>query len=137
MPESAFNVLIAVVAIVIFVGRAVYEAKKKTSKPPPKVKIPVHFEDDEEPKYFNGKAPAVVSKTVKKPSPKQKKPAASKQQPTPPRQELFPDAPSANMPLPANKTASEKSFPNNLDHLSPMKQAVVLAEILGTPKGLL
>ena len=135
MPESIFDVLIFALAIVFFLGRVVYRAKNKTREPPPKVKIPVHFEDEKESEYFKGKAPAVAAKAGKKNiSSKVKKPPALKQPVNPPQQESSPDAPLLRTP--ANKTTSDKNFLNNLGHLSPMKQAVVLAEILGTPKGL-
>ena len=136
MFDSIFNLIIISIPLAIFIGRLVSRSRNKRHPPPkpPQPYIPVHFEDDEDPdefKYFD------------------KKPEPAKSSP-PPRY-----APESHGPLtagaqnrgisarPVRKTTAtapvsprRESFSFNLNHLSPMKQAVVMAEILGPPKGL-
>jgi len=49
----------------------------------------------------------------------------------------LPNKSSARSISAGSNSREQKAFPLNLDHLSPMKQAVIMAEILGTPKGML
>ena len=140
MGDSILNVLFIVVIIAVFVVRTILSAKKE-KEPPPKVVIPVHFEDEKEPAVKKIQA-AIPKKPVKKA----------------PLFETLPLDPAIEMPL-SSQVQNKKKAPNaaasksgpvrapvippepqrsplNLDHLSPLKQAVVMAEILGPPKGL-
>jgi hypothetical protein len=85
-------------------------------------------------------APRPVSVPLSAPFPA---PAAEKREPAGP---LFPAAPEAGPPVTdrrggqsgrRNKGRTKKGagFPEKLDYLPPLKRAVVLAEILGAPKG--
>ena len=137
MDDVFLNVVFVIVIIAVFIVRTVLSAKKKKDPPPPQVEIPVHFEDDKAPVFVKDKAPAgTPKKTVKKL----------------PTLESFPLSQPIEIPLSTptqtnKKTASpskgeadrapeENNSPFNLGHLSPLKQAVVMAEILGPPKGL-
>ena len=145
MFDSLFNVLIVLIPLAIFIGRAIVGARSKHAPPP---RIPVHFEDDddeEEPGYFKGKEPVYDSKV-----------SGAKTHSQVYRQRVSPssvitaaltpeDAPPALSPktVPARRAAGagmvspvQQGLPLNLNHLSPMKQAVVMAEILGPPKAL-
>ena len=142
MGDSFLNILFIVAIAVVFIGRTISAAQKK-KEPPPKVTIPVHFEDDDdEPGYLKNLAEASVSEEVPKKSiaPKVPRLVELKEEP------LFSkfqdiktsEAPPSKGGVVRTAAASEeqKSFPLNLNKLSPMKQAVVMAEILGPPKGL-
>ena len=48
MFDSIFNVIIVLIPLAIFIGRAVSKAKGKSAPPPPPPRIPLAFEDDEE-----------------------------------------------------------------------------------------
>jgi len=137
-------VIFIIIVVVVFVIRAVAQAGKKHEEPPP---IPVHFEDDIE-------EPSAVRDTVHKSAPV-KPPAVSAakmgQYRPLPQLSLSPNVTTAARAAPAPKVSpaygspvgagaastGQKGIALNLNHLSPMKQAVVMAEILGTPKGLL
>ena len=123
------NVIFIVIAVVVLIGRVVFQAKKGKSPPPPKEKIPVHFIDEEE--------------DLPKPRPVRKKPKAVplfstslEDSPLSPTKYSFQEA--ANLQQAPVKTAvpEKKDFSFNLNKLSPMQQAVVMAEILGPPKGM-
>jgi len=132
MPDSIFNVIIVLIPLAIFIGRIVLQAQAKRKPAPPKKQppIPVHFEDydDEDERQF---APSAVSKQVSKQVIDHKDRADTYN--PPPLMDSAPKPP----PLKKAKTLSAESVQGflNLNHLSPMKQAVVMAEILGPPKG--
>ena len=138
MFDSPYNVVFIIIIIAVFIGRMVVEAKRKKAPPRAAPKIPaLHFEEDEEAVQPAAKT---AGKTKKKHAP------AAHAIYTP----LFPeaDAPPPSLtgakssPAKENvKTAAaplgQRGFALNLNHLSPMKQAVVMAEILGPPKGMI
>ena len=166
MERSFANIIFIVLAVVILIGRTVVQTKKKKAPPPKKPaaksvpqkpKISVHFEDDKEPDYFRNKTPASVSKTGSKTqvthaaqgSPAaQGSYAARSQKAALTKSLLFEKTPfnepiTAASDIPASKSqavltrgVSPERGIVNLNQLSPLKQAVVMAEILGPPKSL-
>ena len=140
MFDSISNIVIIFAIMAIFVGRTIFEVRKKKKAPPPKAAPripPLHFEIDEEEK---------TSQQIKTKGKTQKKQAAVPQKRIP---DLFPEmtaaspSPAGARPSPARENvktgmpaAGQGGFALNLNHLSPLKQAVVMAEILGPPKGL-
>ena len=164
MERSFSNIIFIILAVVIFIGRTVVQAKKKKAPPPKKPaaksvpqkpKISVHFEDDKEPDYFRNKTPARVSKTDTKTqvthaalaaqgshAARSQKAALTKSLVLEkfPFDEPIPAAsgiPSFKNPAASTRAASpERGGFANLTQLSPLKQAVVMAEILGPPKSL-
>ena len=124
MFNSLFNVIIVLIPLAIFIGRAVSQARRRHAPPPPPTRIPVAFEDDdyyEEDDYV---------KPAPKPLPKPAMPFVA------PRTDIPPPAKVNTTPAPAAPQPEKKDSPLNLNHLSPMKQAVVMAEVLGPPKAL-
>jgi len=129
MGDSLFNIIIVLIPLAIFIGRIVLQAQAKRKPEPPKKQppLPVHFEDyeDEDNRQF---APSAVSKQVIS-----NKDRADTYNP-PPLVDIAPK------PLPVVKAKTPSAEPVqgflNLNHLSLMKQAVVMAEILGPPKSL-
>jgi hypothetical protein len=139
MFDTVINLIIILIPAAIVVGRIVVGARNKRNPPPAPAqpKIPVHFEDDEN--YFKRYIPAKVTPA--------RKPETRPHVPTPPPKlatrapEAFPPAAGSGVtPLPARQAAAapsgHKDFTLNLSHLSPLKQAVVMAEILGPPKAM-
>jgi len=142
--DSILNNIIFLIPVAIVVTRLIGRARAKKAPPPkkpPQPYIPVHFEDDEEDDlgYFrNRAATADAPQQRAKASPRkaQKTVAA----PFTPKPEFAKGA----QPLPAvakipGTTAppARKDFVLSLNHLSPLKQAVVMAEVLSQPKGML
>jgi hypothetical protein len=133
MGDSLFNIIIVLIPVAIFIGRIVMQAKAKRKPEPPRKQppIPVHFEDydDEDDRQF---APSAVSKQAVNKAINNKDRAAAYSPP--------PLVDSAPIPPPLKKAKASSAEPEQgflyLSHLSPMKQAVVMAEILGPPKGL-
>ena len=140
MFENFSNLIFIAVAIAIFVGRTVAQAKKKREQeeeapPPPPPRAPaLHFEEKEEDDFVRRIQPP-------KPKPPAKKPVAAKvassakkdaAPPTITAEQLFP-ARAMPIVIPAQR---QEEFSFNLSHLSPLKQAVLMAEILGPPKAL-
>jgi hypothetical protein len=124
------------IPMAILVGRAVAQARRKHG---PQPKIPVHFEDDED-DYEGPKASQEYVKEM-----------AARRIPSKPRRNLAPApagismATASSPPIKAGKGLPEKAppalavpdraaFPQNVARLSPLKQAVVMAEVLGPPK---
>jgi len=136
MFDSLFNIIIVLIPVAIFIGRIVLQAQAKRRPEPPKRQppIPVHFEDDEDEdeRQF---APSGVSKPVIN-----QKNRADAYSPSPllAMDNALKD--SAPKPPPLKKANTPSAEPpqgfSYLTHLSPMKQAVVMAEILGPPKGI-
>ena len=143
MGDTFLNILLIIAVIVVFIVRTISAAKKK-KEPEPKEKIPVHFEDDEDPSYFKNKAAEEIIKTIeKKASVFEVIPISQTAEgPLPSQNKNIKKASAAPSPKGgAGRTAAapeepQKGFPYNLNKLSPLKQAVVMAEILGPPKGL-
>ena len=134
MFDTIFNLIIILIPAAIIVGRIVVGARNKRNPPPvpAQPRIPVHFEDDNN--YFKRQLSA-------------KQPETRPHVPTPPPKlavlapEAFPPAAASGVKLaPGRPVAAapsgHKDFTLNLSHLSPLKQAVVMAEILGPPKGM-
>jgi hypothetical protein len=127
MFDSIFDLIIVFIPLAIFIGRVVLQAQAKHKPAPAKKQplIPVHFEDydDEDKAPF---APSAVSRPVIK-----HKDRADTYNPP-----LSID----RAPKPAIKKSKVTVEPVKgflgLDDLSPIKQAVVMAEILGPPKGI-
>jgi len=162
MFEDISNYLIFLIPLAILIARAVVQAREKHKPkgsasrrpPPPRPVITVHFEDDkeEEPKIspvvkerqrvvpLSALFPAEKTvtegfqdKDVFRQIPEKKtlpKPASSGSMAS------AAEAISSNIRTSPSQAAEQKSFSLKLDHLSPLKQAVVMAEVLGTPKGL-
>ena len=144
MFDSLFNILIVLIPLAIFIGRSVSRARARQTSPPPPPRIPVHFEDDDDYEYEFYAHKAGETKPPKPAS----RPLPSKAAPV--FESPFVGKDDFNRVTEASRTlrqmkttggsipasASEKKgFPHNLNHLSPLKQAVVMAEILGPPKG--
>ena len=135
--DSIFDSIFILIPVAIIIGRVVLKAagsKKRNPPPkkPPQPHIPVHFVDDvdDEP---------VVKKAVKK-----EKRVISPYVPDLSASQSFADALRAEKeapvtekkkaPLPAAQTQND--FFVRLNALSQLKQAVVMAEVLGPPKAL-
>ena len=125
------NVIFIVIAVIVLIGRVVFDSKRKKKPPPPKEKIPVHFVDGE--------------KNIPKARPVVKKPkvvplfsTSLEDSPFSPIKYPFQENGMTNLQQAPVKTAvpEKKDFSFNLNNLSPMQQAVVMAEILGPPKGM-
>jgi hypothetical protein len=133
MGDSLFNIVILLIPVAIFIGRIVLQAqaKRRPETPRKQPPIPVHFEDydDEDERQF---APSAVPKQVINKAINNKDRADTYSPPT--------SIDSASKPPPSRKTKTPSAEPVqgflDLNHLSPMKQAVVMAEILGPPKGM-
>ena len=131
MFDSILNIMIVLIPLAIFVGRAVSQARARRAPPQPPPQIPVHFEDEDDYEYefFGG----MVNDAVQVPKP------VSRQAPRP-ATTIVPPLIETSFTAAKGKVvpASEQTaFPLNLSKLSPMKQAVVMAEILGPPKAFL
>jgi len=126
MFDSIFEIMIVLIPLAIFIGRVVVQARGKRKSPVKQRPIPVHFEDydDEDERQF---APTAAPPSVQN----QKDSGGAYSLPI--------SMESALKPPPPKKAKTPSAEPAhgflNLNHLSPMKQAVVLAEILGPPKG--
>ena len=148
MFENFPNLIFIAVALAIFVGRTVAQARKRReseeksaagadSRPKPTARPaaprlpPIHFEDNDD-DYVPGylKKPSPVKPPVKKPAAKPV-PAMAKT-PIPPPANLDKLFPARAQSV----EAAGQEFSFNLGHLSPLKQAVIMAEILGPPKAL-
>ena len=141
MFRSLFNLVIILIPLAIFVGRIVMQARGKHAPPPPR--IPVHFEDDkdDEDNYQGPKASQEYVKSLADLRKKLHSKAGKKIAPSIVSTSSYSGesnaSPKADMAsgrvTPALAVPSEKSFPQNLARLSPLKQAVVMAEVLGPP----
>jgi len=134
MTDTVFNLIILLIPVAIVIGRIVVGARNKRNPPPKPAqpKIPVHFEDDDS--YFKKRTPAAA------PEIKPRVPTTSTSLTTR-VPEAFPTAAvSSAKPPPGRPVAAtppgHKDFTLSLSHLSPLKQAVVMAEILGPPKAM-
>ena len=137
MFDAVINLMIILIPVAIVIGRIVVNARNKRNPPPKPAqpRIPVHFEDDDN--YFKKKSPA------KTPETKSRVQTSSASLATRVPNGAFPpaavsgtkpaSAPGRNV---AAASSGQRDFSFNLSHLSALKQAVVLAEILGPPKGI-
>ena len=148
MFDSVSNLIFLLIPLAIFIGRIVVEARSKrsggggtTAAKPAAPRIPVHFEDDE-PAYFKKKTSTQSSTTASKRTQAAKKPKTASAPYTSPLEAASPPASaSAGSRVPAKNAAravslEQQGFPLTLAKLSPLKQAVVMAEVLGPPKGM-
>jgi len=154
--DSIFNLVIILIPLAIFIGRAITNARAKHEKPPP-VTVQYEEEDDEESYRETGHwvtdqeeipvapaaarglhAPTLLKEiTSIKPSLADLPPSAIFSDS--PKKPLHQTARQVNVPIarpaPQPVTAAGTDLAN-LNHLSRLKQAVVMAEILGPPKAL-
>ena len=147
MFKSISEYIFFLIPVAIVIGRIVSQARRKHAPPPErkisKPDIPVHFEDDDndsdyydEPGYLRGSDASSQTKAKSEP---QKTFSASLFSP---KADFSPLSPGAAIPKTAQTresppvTPGQEEFFLNLNHLSPMQQAVVMAEILGQPKGI-
>ena len=145
MPNSLFNLLIILIPLAIFVGRIVVQARGKHSPPP---KIPVHFEDDkdDEDYYAGPKAREEFAKTLPELRKKLHAKANAGKKIAPTMSSVDRGAVESSTALKAEMASGRvtpvqavpdgKPFPQNVARLSPLKQAVVMAEVLGPPLAL-
>ena len=135
MFDSIFDNIFFLIPIAIIIGRVVIQAKKKQQAPPPAPKIPVHFEDDE---GAEGAAVLRLPKAaLKKPRKIKRPPAIPVEAPGVSRGNAVPaEALAQEAPAPVKSAPVQNDFAFNLNHLSPLKQAVIMAEVLGPPKGI-
>ena len=128
MFNSIFNIIIILIPLAIFIGRAVSQARSRRAPPPPPPRIPVAFEDDDE--YYEDDYVLMPPEPVFKPASSFVIPHIE----TLPVETLQATgkytAPASMVSVP-----QQKGFPFNLSHLSALKQAVVMAEVLNPPKG--
>jgi len=144
--DSIFNYIIFLIPVALIVTRLVNRARAKNAPPPkkpPQPYIPVHFEDDSaesELGYFKNR---VAQESIAAPKQvqarKTQKAVAAPFTPKPNFSSFMADTP---RPTPvksvgATSTLKRNDFTSTLNHLSPLKQAVVMAEILGQPKGMM
>ena len=145
MFRSLFNLVFILIPIAIFVGRMVVQARGKNAPPP---RIPVHFEDDkdDEGDYEGPKAREEFAKTLPELRKKLHAKANAGKKTTPSMSSVnmraaeSSAAPKASMAggtiPPAQAAAGGSAFPKNVAQLSPLKQAVIMAEVLGPPLAL-
>ena len=144
MFDSIFNLIILLIPLSIFIGRVIVQARRKHAPPPvpPRI-IPVEREEDipHWERAVRFKAPD--ARAVPKPVKARKTQAALK--PLLQKEPLAAKADMSQPPFFAAKTpavradagiVSRGTGPVMMNHLSPLQQAVVMAEILGTPKGM-
>ena len=163
MFNSVFNILIFLIPLAIFIGRIVYQAKSKNESSQIPVHFEDEEEEDDEEENHNYRdipaasgnqgaeqinrtnddfRPYALSRGVSEYSRGLPVPPAPPPDRTTKSQYMDIRGQAAN-PVPETirrnipqVTAGQNNFSFNLKHLSPLKQAVVMAEILGTPKGL-
>ena len=160
------NIFFVLIAAAVLIVRTVLQVKRKQEPPkktqsdiePPKPvkaahKISVHFEDDEDSGYFKSKAPArspgnAAKKKKVSDFARSRGGSFGKLEPSKAGHQSVPLSPPAGITEQRQAQAGSASgtavlppgqhgFPFNVNRLPPLKQAVVMAEILGTPKGLL
>ena len=143
MRDFTLNNIIVLIPVAIFVVRFILQATGKRKEPPserPKPLpplIPVHFEDDiKPPKISVTKTKQIVHQPHKSPKPllflsEEKKVSSDT------FGQAIPKRPMEEKNKASQVAASKKdAFFLKLNKLSPIKQAVVMAELLGPPKSL-
>ena len=131
--DSLFNLVIILIPVAIFIGRIVVQARGRHAPPPPRPPpIPIHFEDDDDYEEYDF-SPAPITRKAVADSISKAKPLVSPESFAAARENILP---TKLVPVPERPERKEE-FAFNLNHLSPLKQAVVMAEILGPPKGML
>ena len=151
MFDSFFNVLIVIVALIVFIGRTVLQVRGKKKAPvqqqkkqapqQQKKQATIFFEDKDDEPYRDLAYYVELEEKKAKEAAAAKKKAAQKKIPneqvvkdTRVTEPVFPKITQASA-IPT-QVQVHTSVLSDLRHLSPLKQAVVMAEVLGTPKGL-
>ena len=140
------NLFFLLIPLAIFIGRMVFEARARRDRSPAQPKIPVHFEDEDDDEetergfFLRNHAEHTPAAPV--PSVPAKAPAAGA------LGAMFSASPAAippgagaglaaqPAPPPPPSPRGAPGLPPNIKRLPPLKQAVVMAEVLGPPKGL-
>ena len=139
MFDSFFNVIIVIIALTVFIGRTIYQVRaKRREESPEQQQRQAIFEDDEEDNYRD--LAYYVEQEEKKAKEAAPKKAAPKKVST---ERLLEDTGLIQTPIsqvlpprPVVSVQAQSGGLQNLKLLTPLKQAVVMAEVLGTPKGL-
>ena len=145
--DSIFNYVIFLIPIAILINRFVQRAKAKNAPPPPKkpkpAYVPVHFEvdsDDDDLGYFKNRAATLEAPQPQRPAPVAQRRKTQKNVAVPFAQkpEFQGGAqPPVVMTRPVTPVAQpRRDFSFNLSHLSSLKQAVIMSEVLGQPKAM-
>jgi len=138
MFDNIFDKIFILVPIALIIGRFVLQARNKHKPKPKAPPIPVHFEDDvdERPPLIKPKKTEYHVKDVFDSPPPAPRPAVKSYKK--PAQYQY----SAAVAAPEKKIAiapvaqPQEDFFQKLSKLSPLKQAVIMAEVLGPPKAL-
>ena len=143
MFDSLTNLIFLLIPLAIFLGRIVVDARNKRNSGGATgrtSRAPLRSEDDDEPKYFRKRAstqsPAAAprrTQTARKPT----VPLAPALSSPISEAAAGPKAPLSRVNAARMVSPEHQSFPLNLTRLPPLKQAVVMAEVLGPPKGLM
>ena len=126
MFDNALNIFVVVIALVVFIGRTVLQTRARKKAGPQQVQVPGFFRDEDDDEDDRKEAPS------KKTS--QKKSRTDR----PIRVTGGTESVSPGI-LPVSAPIMRQEPTNNLqslNNLSPLKHAVVMAEILGPPKSL-
>ena len=124
MLDDLPGLFIFLIPLAIFIGRMVMQARKKGEGVP---QIPLHFEEDKDEEVpARMKTPALANNTGKEIFP----PPRSRTEPG------FSVKAVSGEPAAQAVAGQQGGLPLTLGRLSPLKQAVVMAEVLGVPKGL-
>ena len=153
MFDAPFEIFFVLIPLGIFIGRAVLRLRnRRAAPPPPPPRIPVALEDEDddyEYEFYAGMPDDVVPvrKQVPKPVPKQEASTAIPFRETSLAidendnfnkvSKIFSGSGQIQAAKEIVTPATEQNFSFNLGHLSPLKQAVVMAEVLGPPKGMI
>jgi len=154
--DEYFNIIIFLIPLAIFIGRAVSTARNRGKNAPETVSenkpTPLHFEEDGdwEEEYPDREKKATARDLYYQGAPPPKPSPPMNPLGTYPLEEKVEPFPSfsvasrtvsrtvSNLVEAPVQTVNKTEFPGtlNIKHLSVLKQAVVMSEILGTPKGL-
>ena len=147
--DGLLNLVIVLIPLAIFIGRAITSAQRKFQSTSPEKKIDVPKKEEDTPFIFSReksenqkeieqKIQATATRNEAAAKKKRQTPTVSVPLETPSLAAKESDLLSgAKTPVaPAVKTTQQGGFALNLSYLSPLKQAVVMAEVLGAPKGL-
>ena len=142
MGGSFINILVVLILLSVFISRTVIRARSQNRKKqePPRRRVPVQRVDNDVPHWERAAAlemtdGSTAAETAQRTMPK----AALVSEKKAPEPVFIPAPVNTTLPVRTN-TGSGAAFPGsgwiNVNHLSPLKQAVVMAEILGPPKGM-
>jgi hypothetical protein len=137
--DSVFNYFIILIPIAIFIGRIVVQARSKLENEHkrPHV-IPVHFEDEEETYSEEEVTPGLARKETVQTYAQELQGNLAVQEVRAKNVEAMSAVQPGLQPVsgPARASVSQTRIISSFSRLSPLQQAVVMTEILGTPKGL-